>query len=108
MVGLSDAHAEKWRPLLDQIASAKLGAEDAVDALCMKTAEHTWLFLANFDPDSPTRITLDGLGNKRLDDTKSVLLAGDTPFGQLATVESKFTAPSIDLPPLSIARIAFS
>ncbi|HEY3415761.1 MAG TPA: hypothetical protein VGM23_02650, partial [Armatimonadota bacterium] len=77
----------------------------AVDALMMRNAEGAWLFVCNRHPAEAAQIQVD-LDDLVGADTVATLLVGESPTRQFTTSEVTISGTTIDLPPLSLLRLA--
>jgi alpha-N-arabinofuranosidase len=89
-----------------EIDSPRLGdQEPAVDALCLKQEEATWLFLANRHPEQSAVVRLDGWTDPV---KEQIMLSAPSPTADLArTTPPPAEANQILLPPLSIVRLRY-
>lgn len=80
-------------PFADEIST--------VDAVCLRTSEADWLFLANRSLSEGAEVKLEGLAP--WDEVR--ILAGESPQAPFERGETRVEGGKINLPPLSIARL---
>jgi hypothetical protein len=84
-----------------RIESPDLGPGRAVEALCMKHDEATWLFVVNRDPEQPAKVTVGGVA---IEEGEAPCLCGEKPTGLLESSTLQVAGDAVSVPPLSITR----
>lgn len=82
-------------------ATAPEGDVPAVDAICLQTAEATWLFVANRGASEAATVTCEGLTLAG----EAAALVGDRPDGDFRPAAIPVQEGAITLPPLCLARL---
>ena len=57
------------------------------------------------DPEEAASVSLDGLSGGSVCEDECVLMVADSPFGQFTNETLNVSSASVELPPLSIARV---
>lgn len=87
-----------------EVSSPLLGSEPAVDAICIRNEDTTWLFMANRHPSDSAHVELAGLPPKI---KSTYLLSSESPLNQLVEQDMPILSNALHLPPLSIARLQY-